>query len=409
MPTSMRRSLRSIAALGAVFFVGIGVAACGGIPGDAVVQVAGTPISKSTLNHWIGIAASSTASATPGSKAKTVVPDPPKYKACIAHLEETAPKPTKGQPKQTPAELKSECESQYKEYKTTMLGYLIAAEWVMGEAEALKISITDHEVFKKLAELKKESFPEEKKFKEYLETSGFTISDLALRIKVELLERKIEEKITKDAKKPPTKAEIAKYYNENKSQYGQPERRNLNIILTKTEAQAQSAKSEIEGGQSFASVAKRVSIETVSKAKGGQLPDVEKGEEEKALGEAVFSAKLNTLSGPVKTPFGYYLFEVTKVLKATQKPLSAVESEIKQQLSSKKQETALTKFGKEFRKRWTAKTECRPEYTVEDCKNYKKPKPVTTPTTTSTTTSSATSSSSSTSTSTTTSSSTSKK
>ncbi|HEY1689865.1 MAG TPA: peptidyl-prolyl cis-trans isomerase [Solirubrobacteraceae bacterium] len=407
----MRRSLRSFAALGAVFFVGIGIAACGGIPGNAVVQVAGTPISKSTLNHWIGIAAASSSTPTTGSKAaKPAVPVPPKYTACIAHLEETAPKPTKGQPKQTPTELKSECESQYKEYKDTMLGYLIAAEWVTGEAEAMKVSMSDKEVYKKLAELKKESFPEEKKFQEYLKTSGFTISDLALRIKVELLERKIEEKVTKDAKKPPSKAEVAKYYNENKSQYGEPERRNLNIILTKTEAQASSAKSEIEGGQSFASVAKRVSIETVSKAKGGELPDVEKGEEEKALGEAVFSAKLNDLSGPVKTPFGYYVFEVTKVLKATQKPLSAVESEIKSQLSSKKEQTALTKFGKEFRKRWTAKTECRPEFTVENCKNYKKPKPVTTTTATSTSsTSSAASTSSSSSTTTTTSSSTSTK
>ena len=91
MPNSMRRSLRSVSALGAVFFAAVGIAACGsGIPSDAVVQVGGNPVTKSTFDHWVKVAAASSAASTGG---KVVVPDPPTYSACIANLRATQPKP----------------------------------------------------------------------------------------------------------------------------------------------------------------------------------------------------------------------------------------------------------------------------------------------------------------------------
>ena len=83
----MSRSLRCISALGAVLFAVAGLSACGGIPGNAVLQVDGKPLTKATFNHWMGIAAASTAT---GGQA--VIPEPPKYTACIAHLEATTPK-----------------------------------------------------------------------------------------------------------------------------------------------------------------------------------------------------------------------------------------------------------------------------------------------------------------------------
>ncbi len=129
-------------------------------------------------------------------------------------------------------------------------------------------------------------------------------------MKLNLLSQKIQQKIVKEKPKV-SQAEIQKYYNENKSRYGTPEKRNVQIILTKTEAQAKEAKKEIESGKSFAEVAKSTSIDPTSKANGGAAREVVKGQEEKALDEAIFSAKANVLGGPVKTPFGYYIYEVT--------------------------------------------------------------------------------------------------
>ncbi len=369
----MSKSLRYISALGAVFFALLGLSACGGgIPGNAVVKVGGTSITKTTYDHWISVAAASSATTT-GTVAKPVVPEPPAFTACIAHLEATAAKPAKGQSKPTAAQLKSECEQQYKSLQQEVLGFLISSEWVIGEGNSLGVKVSDKEVKKQFATIKSQQFPKPAEFEKFLATSGQTVSDLLLRVKLNLLSSKIQQHVVK-SKGTPTEAQIAKYYNENKSRFGTQEKRNLRIILTKTEAQAASAKKEVESGKSFASVAKKVSIDPTSKANGGLLSGVTKGQEEKALDEAVFKANKGVLSGPVKTPFGFYVFEVLSSTAGSQQSLAQAKSSIKQQLTATQQQTALSKFVKEFKKKWTAKTECRTGYVVQDCKSYKAPK-----------------------------------
>jgi foldase protein PrsA len=375
-----------IAALSAIVVTGLTLTACGssGVPSNAVVSVNGTPITTTTFNHWLAVAAnsSSASAAAAGQTApKAVVPDPPTYKACIAHLEATAPKPAKGQPKPTAAALKTQCEQQYTALKQQVLGYLISANWVIGEAAEQGVKISDAEVTKQFNQIKAQQFPKEADFQKFLANTGYTVSDVLLRVKLDLLSSKIQAKVSKDAGKKPSQKEVTAYYEQHKSQYGQPEKRNILIILTKTLAQAEQAKKEIESGKSFASVAKSVSIDPVSKAAGGSLPGVVKGQEEKALDEAVFKAQLNVLGGPVKTPFGYYIYEVKKTIPANQQALAKVQSSIQQQIKAQSQQKALSEFIKNFRKKWTARTECRSEYSVMDCKSYKAPKTSTLPTT----------------------------
>jgi foldase protein PrsA len=235
------------------------------------------------------------------------------------------------------------------------------------------VKVSDAEVHKQFEKIKSEEFPKAAEFEKFLSTSGQTVSDLLLRVKLNMLSQKIQEKVVK--KKPTvSEAEIKKYYEENKSKYGTPEKRNIEIILTKTEAQAKSAQKEIESGKSFASVAKRVSIDPTSKSKGGYLPEVIKGEEEKELDEAVFSAKPNVLGGPIKTAFGYYLYEVKSTIAATSEPLSKVQKTIETQLKTTSQQKLLTDFIKSFKTRWQNKTECQSGFVVTDCKGYKAPK-----------------------------------
>lgn len=374
------KPIRWIAALGAVLFAGGGLAACGGgIPSDAVVQVNGQPISKSTFNHWLGVAASASAAATPGSK--PVVPDPPSYSNCVAHLKAIEPKPAKGQKPKTEAQLKTQCEQQYKALQQTTLGFLISADWVIGQAEEQGVKLSDKEVAKKFNQLKKQQFPKEAEFKKFLATTGQSVSDLLLRVKLSMLTTKIQEKITKEAKKNVSESAVQKYYNEHKSTYGKPESRDIRIVLTKAEAAAKQAKSEIESGKSFASVAKSKSIDPTSKSTGGEIKGVVKGQEQKALSEAVFAAKTGKLGGPVKTPFGYYVYEVKAVHPASQQSLSQVKSTVKSQLAATQQQTALTKFVKEFEARWKNRTECRSGYVMQRCKEYKAPKTTATPAT----------------------------
>jgi foldase protein PrsA len=367
------RSGRSIPALGAVLFAVAGLSACGGIPGDAVVQVDGTPITKATFMHWMGVAAAATATTAGGAAPKPVIPEPPKYTACIAHLEATQPKPAKAAPAPSAAQLKSQCEQQYKTLQPEVLGFLISSQWVLGEGAALGVKVSDKEVKKRFNQIKEQQFPKAAEFEKFLANSNQTVSDLLLRVKLNLLSSKIQQKIVK-AKSQVTQADITKYYNEHKSRFEVPEKRAVNIILTKSEAAANKAKGEISSGKSFASVAKSVSIDPLSKSKGGLLPEVVKGQQEQALSAAIFSAKANVLSGPVKTPFGFYIFEVKSVTPGSLQTLAQAQSSVRSQILATHQQTALSSFVKGFKKKWTAKTDCRAGFVVVDCKQYKAPK-----------------------------------
>jgi foldase protein PrsA len=372
------KAFRCIPALGAVFFAAAALAACGGgVPSNAVVSVDGNPITNATFAHWLGVAASAGSGA---EGATPVLPDPPNYTACIAHLEATQPKPAKGQSAPSKAQLKSQCEQQYKSLQQEVLGFLISSAWVLGEADSLGVKVSDKEVHKRFQQIKEQQFPKAAEFEKFLASSGQTVSDLLLRVKLNLLSSKIQQKIVK-SKSKVSQAQVEKYYNEHKQRFEVPEKRSVNIILTKTEGAANKAKQEIASGKSFSSVAKATSIDPLTKAKGGSLPEVVKGQQEPALSNAIFAASKNTLSGPVKTSFGYYIFEVKGSTPGSQQSLAQAQASVKSQLIATQQQSALSKFVKNFKKKWVAKTECVTHYkgvpvatAVTDCKQYKAPK-----------------------------------
>ena len=158
----------------------------------------------------------------------------------------------------------------------------------MGEAEDQGVKVTDAEVKKQFDTTKKQSFPKEADFQKFLKSSGMTPRRPASSASsVQALSDKLRTKVTK-GKDTVTDAQISDYYNKNKSRFAQPERRDLRIVLTKTKAKADAAKAALKGGQSFKAVAKKYSIDQASKNQGGKLLAVAKGQQEKALDDAVF-------------------------------------------------------------------------------------------------------------------------
>ncbi|HEX5225090.1 MAG TPA: peptidyl-prolyl cis-trans isomerase [Solirubrobacteraceae bacterium] len=311
------------------------------------------------------------------NQVKPVAPDPPNYTNCIKRFKQLAEvelkaKSIKAIP--TEAKLKSACAEQYKNLKQEVMSFLLSSQWVIGEAASLGIKVSDAEVHKQFLKIKTQQFPRQAEFEKFISASGQTVSDLLLRVKLNMLSSKIQAKIAKE-KHTVSDAEVEKYYNHNKSRFGSPEKRNVDLILTKTEAQAKAAMNEIKSGKSFASVAKKVSVDPTSKANGGLLTGVVKGQEAVALDRQLFAnSKTNVLSGPVQTAFGYYVFEVKSITAATQQSLAQAKPTIKSQLQATKNQEALSNFVKKFKKRWTGKTDCRSEYVVADCKQYKAPK-----------------------------------
>jgi foldase protein PrsA len=368
----MKRYL-SVMALCAVFVPAAAMlTGCGGVPGNAVAEVDGTSIEKGDFEHWMNVAAKSS------GEPNAAVPVPPDFKQCVATARKNLPKPGKGQPKTTDAQLKEQCKQRYNQLRDQVVGLLLTFEWVEREAEEQGVKASDAEVKKAFDQEKKQSFPKEADYQKFLKESGRTQEDVLQQVRLRLLSTKIRDKVIK-GKDKVTEAQIEDYYNKNKARFAQPERRDVSIVRTKTEAKAEQAREALESGDSFKTVAKQYSNDQQSKAQGGKLPAVAKGQQEKAFDDAIFSAKQGQLSGPVKTPFGYYVFEVDGVTKASQQTLKQASPTIKQLLAAQNQEKAFNSFVKDFEKKWKDKTECREGFATTQCKNGPKATPTPTP------------------------------
>ena len=367
----MSRATRIVPALLALLASAVLVAACGGVPGNSVAQVGDTNITKNRFQKWLEITAKSGQQA-PGQT--VVVPDPPDFAKCIASKRKQSAQAPKGQPKPDDKALKSQCRREYSELRKQTLTRLIQGEWVEGEAADQGVKVSDQDVRKRFDQQKKETFPREKDFTTFLKQSGMSLDDILYQVKLDLLATKLREKVTK-GKGKVTDEQVTAYYEKNKRQFATPERRNVRLVLTRTEAKAKQALKALKGGTSFKAAVKKYSTDAQTKGNGGLLEGVIKGQGgDVGLDKVAFSAPKGKLRGPVKGQFGWYVFRVEKVAKEDQQPLAEVRASIRKQLIQQNQQKALSKFVKKFEKKWTAKTECRKNYKVQGCKGYKKPK-----------------------------------
>ena len=133
------------------------------------------------------------------------------------------------------------------------------------------------------------------------------------------------------------------------------------------------ALSQLQAHKAWKDVVKKFSVDTASKAQGGKLPGVTKGTQERAFDTAIFTAKKGQLKGPVKTQFGYYVFQVTKITPASQQTLAQATDTIRNLLKSQGQQKALNDFVKDFQKTYRDKTDCAKGYVTTQCNNGPKP------------------------------------
>lgn len=335
-----------------------------------MAKVGDTVIKKSQFDHWLASMAKQQSQGQPGQVAQQATPDPPNFTKCIA-AKAAAPVP-KGAQKPPTAQLKSQCKQAYDGLKQQTMQFLISAEWLQQESKARNVKLTDAQVQKTFQDQKKQAFPKEADYQKFLKTSGRTEADLLFQIRLSMLTNQLQAKVV-EGKGTVSPAQISSYYNKNKARFAQPESRDLLVVLTKTQAKASQALGELKKKTPWSKVVKKYSIDTASKAQGGKLPGVTKGTQEKAFDAAIFSAAKGQLKGPVKTQFGYYVFQVSKITPATQQTLAQATETIRNLLKSQAQQTALNTFVKNFQKDYRNKTVCGGDYKVSQCNNGPKP------------------------------------
>jgi foldase protein PrsA len=254
------------------------------------------------------------------------------------------------------------------------LRFLISARWLDGEASDQGVKVSDADVKKSLDEQKKQGFPKAGDYEKYLKASGQSNGDVLQRVRVSLLSNKISTKVAGNGGTVTDQA-VADFYAKNQAKFAQPEKRDLRLVLTKDAAHARQARKALDAGQSWKSVTNRFSVDEQTKAAAGKLPAQAKGSLDKTLDDAIFSASKNQLTGPLKTQFGYFVFEVTGVTPPSKQSLGEATDTIKQTLQSQNKQKALDRFVKAFNARWRDKTQCSTGYRTSDCKNGPKPTP----------------------------------
>ncbi len=183
----------------------------GGLPGDAFVSIDGRTISRNTLQHWLAIAARAEGGGGAGE-----LPVPPAFTACIATLRASEPN---GQKRQPVVQLRSRCQQRYKALVDGVAGFLITSQWVIDEAAHLGVEVTDAEVHKQFAVVRREGFATAASLEKFLASSGYTVSDLLLRIKLKMLSERIEARIVKRVVAAVSAGQVAAYYAKHRSEY----------------------------------------------------------------------------------------------------------------------------------------------------------------------------------------------
>lgn len=106
------------------------------------------------------------------------------------------------------------------------------------------------------------------------------------------------------------------HYEENRRNYYQQERVRVRHIFTSEEGQARTALLRLLSGEDFSKVAASMSIDFGTAEKGGEMGWLERGALPEPLDDAVFSASPRSVQGPLKTKYGYHVFEVVERLRA---------------------------------------------------------------------------------------------
>jgi peptidyl-prolyl cis-trans isomerase C len=255
----------------------------------------------------------------------------------------------------------SEGDPQYKAAIQQIMPQLVGIEIAKAYASEHNITASDKEVDQQIEKIKKQvgdqarssgqDLSNQEAYEQALKQNNVTEEQLRDDIRENLPVQKVQEKVAGNAE--PSDEEIQKYYEQNKeAQFTTPEQRCVrHILFNKDQKQkAEDVKKQLENGADFAKLAKEYSQDPGSAEKGGDLGCIGKGETVPDFEEAAFGAEQGEIVGPVKTQFGYHILEVTDAKPKQTRDLSEVESQIRSQLSSEKQQEEFTKWLDEQKK-----------------------------------------------------------
>lgn len=160
-------------------------------------------------------------------------------------------------------------------------------------------------------------------------------------------DRFLDEKVAEGA--------IKSYYDAHAATYEQRKAHVAHILVRvnqKASAEEKKAKrTTIDGiaaklgtGESFEELAKTMSDDHISGAKGGDLGWIREGSIDPELSKRAFAMKAGSLSEPFETPFGFHIMKVLEEPKTIRKPYATVMGDIRYQLRNEAKEAEMKRL-----------------------------------------------------------------
>ncbi|MGH2425769.1 MAG: peptidylprolyl isomerase [bacterium] len=230
-------------------------------------------------------------------------------------------------------------DKQRNEIVRIVLDQVIEQRIINQEARRYDAVASEVQINARLADIRR-NFPTEEEFQQALEQRKWTLADLKNRLRGTITMQNLTERVTKIT---VTDAEIQRYFNEHRSEYDQAEQVRVSHILTKSEAEARLVLARFRRGEKFEDLA-QYSEDPGSKAQGGDLGFVSRGQLVGEFEKVAFSLKPGQTSGIVKTQFGFHIIRVTDSRSPQPARIEAVRDQIRGQLLTRKSEAAFQEW-----------------------------------------------------------------
>ena len=125
--------------------------------------------------------------------------------------------------------------------------------------------------------------------------------------------------------------DVAAYYDAHRSEFGAPEKRSVEVLVAPGEAVAQVLAQQWKAGADWAAMqaaatAAGASSAALDDATRADLPGTE-------LADAAFAATPETVTGPIKSAFGFQVVKVLKVTPGNERGFDAVKDEVRQRVA----------------------------------------------------------------------------
>ena len=266
---------------------------------------------------------------------------------------------------------------QYQSIQEAAIADLLDQIWLRGEAASLDVRASGREIRNELQTIQDTQFPNKKAYQKFLRDSGFTEEEVLDRVRLQILSRKIEERVRADAP-GPTEDQVEQFYEASLEQYTTPEEQRFILISAANKQDARTIEKSIENDPSpknFSRLARRYSDDP-SSSQGGRT-STSRSTYPPDLQEEIQSAEDGSWRGPIEATVGgeekTYFFFLEETIPEKVEPLDTVREEILEQLRQVTEQTALEDFIEDYQTLWVSRTVCAEGFITDRCSNYQTP------------------------------------